>query len=223
LLGSRAYVHTYLLNHLHASDLRLVGLSATLSEFKVYQLNQPQQEANENMLSKMRNNFVYIVNNLNGRSYAICLLFNQLKPSEMYDWINQLAEHVEFKDALLLTAENRTAYFGLHENQFPLVKYISSDKTQMSSLITRLEQPNIIKGLSAAVIHFCLLKSIPFMALVCYTSSSLKVDLVSINALASAVKSLLGETGAVFIDNDRSKKALLSLERLETSTSNLYM
>lgn len=71
------------------------------------------------------------------------------------------------------------------------------------------------------MINFSVLKACPFIAFVCYTAF-VGVDLNSIKVIKQAVSAKLGDR-SVFIDNDLSKKTLLSLEKLETSHDNLYM
>lgn len=79
-----------MLSHLRSNDFNLVGLTATLSEYKVFETNQNLKYEIGNKLSKMKKNYVYVINNLNGISYAICLFYNQLKIDEVYDWIEQV-------------------------------------------------------------------------------------------------------------------------------------
>lgn len=99
----------------------------------------------------MRTNFIYLFN-LNGVSYAVCFLFNQIKTAtESYDWIEQLVKHVEFKKLLVITEQDRTAYYGpeTEREQFPLVKYMTSDKTESASE-RLLNPPNFLHNLPAA-------------------------------------------------------------------------
>jgi len=77
-----------LLSHQIETNSRILGLTANKSEQKVYETNKNAIEAKET--SKLRSNFIYYVEKLNGKSLVVCQLFNQLKPDELYDWINQV-------------------------------------------------------------------------------------------------------------------------------------
>ena len=71
-------------------NLKLVGLTGTSSEFKIFQTNRDDprgQYLNELELSKIRKSYIYVVD---GASYAVCLLSNQLKSEECDDWVNKV-------------------------------------------------------------------------------------------------------------------------------------
>jgi hypothetical protein len=151
-------------NHLNG-ECKKIALSSTKSELKVYLTNQEDASANNrsefmqaptvpasSSLRNLRTNFVYHVQNLNGKSYAICQMFNQIKTSEAYDWISQLWSRVEFKNVLTLCSQNSANYFGSSQEVFPCVKFISSDKTRDERIgsCVRLAEPNFIENLPAA-------------------------------------------------------------------------
>ena len=87
---------------------------------------------------------------------VICQQFNQLKPDEFYDWINQLWSRIEFTSTLCICSQNKANYFGESVQTFPCVKYISSVKSNLTPS-SYLEEPNFIGGLPAAcnlLIHY---------------------------------------------------------------------
>jgi hypothetical protein len=222
-------------NHL-SGEFKKIALSSTKSELKVYLTNQEDLQGKSEFmqsnsvaqsyssLTSMRTNFVYHVQNLNGKSYVICQLFNAVKANEAYDWINQMWSRVEFKNALILCSQNSANYFGSSQEVFPCVKFISSDKTRTERSdknCSRLEEPNFIGNLPAAckilkfsfknlkknhkicpflqVINFCVLKNIPFTSFVC-VSRSLSVDLPSVKELYAGVAEKLSHDN-IFIVN----------------------
>jgi hypothetical protein len=213
-----AYVYTYLLSHKYEFNSKILGLTATKSEQKIYETNKDTIEAKEN--SKLRTNFMHHIEKLNGKSVLVCQMFNQLKPDEFYDWINQLWSRIEFKNALVICSQNKSNFYGNDMQTFPCVKYISSEKSAITPS-TYLEEPNFIGGLPGAIVHFCLLKNIPFSIFICY-SASINIDLLSVKRISECVSSTLKEKN-IFIDDELSKKSLLSVEGFVTSVSSLYM
>lgn len=223
---SSAFLYTYLTNHLNDAELRKIALSTTKSQYKVYQTNNEDTQVKQpQSLSTLRTNFIYHVSNLDGKSYIICQLFNQMKSNEVYDWIDQLWKRVEFKSTLILCSQNSSNYFGANEDQhFPCVKFLTSDKLRAATnekTCSRLEEPNIIGQLPAGLVHFCVLKSIPFTTFVCY-SKSLVVDLLSVKEFYKSISDKL-KTENIFIDNEHSKKTLLQMDNIVNSVSALYM
>ena len=83
---SSVFAYTYLLNQHNSS---IIGLTATKSEKNVYETNKISIESKDS--SKLRSNFIYHIEKLNGKSVIVCQLYNQLKPNELYDWINQVS------------------------------------------------------------------------------------------------------------------------------------
>ena len=103
---------------------------------------------------------------------VVCQIFNQLRPDELYDWINQLWSRIEFKSTLVICSQNKANYFGESMQTFPCVKYISSVKSNLTPS-SYLEEPNFIGGLPAArnfyfiwyktfLLYFCLKKIFSF-------------------------------------------------------------
>jgi hypothetical protein len=202
-----------LLSHQRETNSKIIGLTATKSEQKVYETNRDVIEGKDT--SKLRSNFIYHIEKINGKSMVICQLFNQLKPDEFYDWINQLWSEIEFMTTLCICSQNKANYFGESMQTFPCVKYISSIKSNLTPS-SYLEEPNFIGGLPAArniflihyhisfhlckfilktslifkVMHLCLLKKIPFSAFVCY-STSISIDLPSVKRLLESVATIL--------------------------------
>ncbi len=70
--------------------MTLLGLNATQSEYKVFQVNHETVEQQQMSTPTFRSNFIYLIKNLNGKNIVICQLFDQLKPNELYDWIRQV-------------------------------------------------------------------------------------------------------------------------------------
>lgn len=135
----------------------------------------------------------------------------------------KLWDKVEFSKALILSSQNKANYFGTEQDVFPCVKFITSEKSLNQNEIDckRLEEPNFVQNLPAALIHFCMLKNLQFTAFVCY-SSFLNVDFQSVKQTYKGVSSLLKENN-LFTDNDLSKKTLLSIGNIVNSVSTLYM
>lgn len=223
----------YLLNHLAESEKKLLGMSATNSEFKVF-VNENKSQSKLNM---MRKNFIYKVDSLNGKSYLFCELFNNLKSNEFYDWIDQLWGKVNFKECLILCSQNQTNYFSSHQQQFPCVKFLSNKKLNTVEKCQRLEEPNFLQNLPAAcnylffidnfffnfflVIQFCVLKKLDFTAFVCY-SPSINVDIQSVKETYNGVSCLLKDDN-IFKNDNLSQKYLLNVANLVNSVSGLYM
>jgi hypothetical protein len=79
------------LSHLNDSQLKRVALTGTKTEHNIYETNKDEFSNNKQYsLTKIRNNFIYLIENLNGRQFVVCQLFNQLKSNETYDWIDQV-------------------------------------------------------------------------------------------------------------------------------------
>ena len=74
--------------------MRLLALSATLSEYKVYQVNHESTETLKTSPT-FRSNYIYLIQNLNGKNYVVCQLFDQLKHNELYDWIGQVNKRIK--------------------------------------------------------------------------------------------------------------------------------
>ncbi|RNA26406.1 proteasome assembly chaperone 1 [Brachionus plicatilis] len=215
---SCAFLHVYLLNHLNESEKKLLGLSATNSEFKVFQ----NDDKTDSELNRMRKNLIYKVDNLNNKSYLVCEVFTNLKSNEFYDWIDQLWERVNFKACTILCSQNQTSYFSSNRQEFPCVKYLSSNKEMATAdKCQRLEEPNFLQNLPAAMIQFCVLKKLEFTAFVCY-SPSINVDIQSVKETFSGVSGLLKDKN-IFKNDDLSKKCLLNVGNLVNSVSGLYM
>jgi hypothetical protein len=215
---SAAFSYTYLLSHSKETNAKIIGITATKSEQKVYETNREAIESKDS--SKLRNNFIYHIDNLNGKSFIVCQLYSQLKPDELYNWIDQLWSRLEFNSSLVICSQNKSNFFGEPTQKFPCVKYISSEKSNLNPGLY-LEEPNFVAGLSAAMMHFCLLKKIPFSTFVCY-ASSINIDLPSVKRLFECVSVNLKEKN-FFIENERTKKTLLSVENVVASNSSLYM
>ena len=143
---------TYLINHLKESNAKILGITGTKSEHKIFQVNKDSILRGEQQPSlKLRSNFIYHIQSLNGKSYIVCQMFNQLKSNELYDWIKQLWTRVEFDSTLIVCSQNKASYYGT-DTRFPCVKYISSTKTPSFSQndASYLEEPNFVGGIAAA-------------------------------------------------------------------------
>jgi len=232
-----AFTFTYLLAHLK-SESKLIALTGIKSEFNIHQLNnqntQSQTQDNQQYsLNRLRASHIYHVENLNGKSYLVCQLYQQLKTEETYDWIDQLAERAEFAASTLLCSKSQSTYLGTTEVQnFPCVKYLSSSsKTNDSKnkvdemFCSQLEEPNFINDLPAAVIHYSVLKKLQFNVYICY-SSSISPDVPSLKAIFNGItknSTINNNKKEVFTDNEDSRKMLLSLDKIVNSVSGLYM
>ena len=88
----KAFLFTYFLSHLNDSKSKVLGLTGTKAEFNVFQTNKNDilNNTNHHSLTRIRNNFIYLIENLNGKTFIVCQLFNQLKDDETYDWIDQV-------------------------------------------------------------------------------------------------------------------------------------
>lgn len=223
--NASAFVYTYLLSHFkEASDIEVLGLSATLSQYKVFKQNHFAVEKNcfEHFETSLRSNFIYLINNFNGKRLVVCQLYDQLKSNELYDWISQLTQKVDFTSTLMFCSQNKSHYLGM-EQKTPFVRYLSSNKTEdiKNSQCTRLEEPNFIGDLPAALIHYCVSKKLEFTSFVCYTPS-LIADSQAVKKLFDAAAMKLKETSP-FINDDLSQKTLMSVGNIYSSVSALYM
>lgn len=217
--SSAAFVYTYLISHFtQSNNMKLVGLSATMSEYKVYQVNHESPEELKKTCSTFRSNYIYLIN-INGKNYIICQLFDQLKHNELYDWIGQLTKKVEFKHALVFCSQDKTQFMGPSLSAVPFVKCLASDKIYDSC--ARLEPPNFVSHLPAAMIHYCISKQIGFLTFVCYTAF-IAADMQSVKEIYSVASNKLKENN-IFIDNEYSKKTLLSLNDIVSSATALYV
>ncbi len=79
-----------------------MALTGTKAEHNIYETNKDEFSNNSTSnnkqysLTKIRNNFIYLIENLNGKRYVVCQLFNQLKSNETYDWIDQVNNIIIF-------------------------------------------------------------------------------------------------------------------------------
>ncbi len=91
LLQTKAFLFTYLLSNLSEDKRKVLGLTGTKSEYTVCQNNGFSSPNSQESLTTIRNNYLYLIENLNGKTYLVCQLFNQLKSNEAYDWIDQVS------------------------------------------------------------------------------------------------------------------------------------
>jgi hypothetical protein len=206
--NSSAFVYTYLISHIKKDDLQILA-STEVS-------NKPVDQE-----PSLRSNYIYLINT-NGKKLIVCQIYDQLKSNELYDWINQLVVRIEFKSSLIFCSQNTTSYLG-SEEKTPFMRFISSSesKSQVSSSCVSLEEPNFIGDLPAALIHYCVSKQLKFTSFVCYTPS-LRPDIQAIKAMYNAARNKLQATNP-FINDQVSEKSLLSVERIVSSVSALYM
>lgn len=221
--NSSAFVYTFLISHLKDANVKVLGLNATLSQYKVFQQNHESKETLkfEQFEASCRSNYIYYIDSLNGKKVAICQFYEQLRSNELYDWIRQLTERIDFAKALVFCSQNKSQYLG-SELRTPFVRYLSSDKSQDSNkMCTRLEEPNFIGSLPAAVVTYCVAKKLDFTTFVCYTPS-LIADIQSVKEMFNAASTRL-KGDSHFINNDSSQKTLLSVGNIFSSVSALYM
>jgi hypothetical protein len=174
-------------------------MNATLSQYKVFKQNHEQKDTLkfEQYEASCRSNYIYYIENLNGKKVAVCQFYEQLKSNELYDWINQLTKRIEFLKALVFCSQSKSLYLG-SELKTPFVRYLSSDNSQDSNNVcVRLEEPNFIGSLPAAVVTYCVSKKLDFTTFVCYTPS-LIADIHSVKAMYNAASKKLKE-GCHFI------------------------
>lgn len=192
IFDNLAFVYTFLISHLKDASIQVLGLNATLSQYKVFKQNHEQQEdlKFEQFEASCRSNYIYCIDNLNGKKVAVCQFYEQLKSNELYDWIKQLTERIDFVKALVFCSQNKSQYLG-SELRTPFVRYLSSDKSQDTDRVcTRLEEPNFIGSLPAAVVTYCVAKKLDFTAFVCYTPS-LIADIQSVKEMFKAASTKL--------------------------------
>jgi len=219
--NSSAFIYTYLISHLKDSSIEVLGVNATLPLYNVFKQNYEDNKMNfESLESSLRSNYIYWIKNLNGKSLIVCQLFDQLKPNEIYDWINQLAERVTFPSAMIFSSQNKSHYLGT-ENKSTFVRYLSSNNEEVDMKLVRLEAPNLISDLPAGLIHYCTSTKIQFSSFVCY-SPCLTADLQSVKEMYNAVALKLKEENP-FINDSQSEKTLLSVGKIVSSVSAIYM
>jgi len=221
--NSSAFIYTYLLSHYRNKDdnIQVLGLNGTLSDFKVFKQNHDDVK-NKKVEISFRSNLIYLINNSDGKSFVICQIYDQLKTNELYDWLKQLLVRVDFSDTLIFCSQNKSHYLGNEQKNFPLMRYLSSKKIQESNLTCiRLEEPNFIGDLPAALIHYCVANKLDFSAFVCYTPS-LTADSLTVTEMYNAASKNLKETSP-FVDDELSQKTLLSIGNIVSSVSALYM
>jgi len=218
--SSSAFLFTYLTSHfINANNMKLIGLNGTMSEYKVFQVNHETPEEKKKALPSFRSNFIYLINDLNGKNVIVCQLYDHLKSKEINHWIKQLTNKIEFKTSLVFCSQNKTSYLGSKTEIVPFVKCLSSDK--IYSDCARLEPPNFITDLPAAVVHYCIGKNIEFLTFVCY-NAYIAADMQSVKEIFKTASQKLKEK-SVFIDNETSKKNLMSLNSIVASATALYM
>lgn len=84
-------MYTYLISHFsNSANMQIIGLTATLSEHKVFLVNHAELEQQTKGTPTFRSNYIYLINDLNGKKFIVCQLYDQLKHHELYDWINQV-------------------------------------------------------------------------------------------------------------------------------------
>merc|ERR1712127_590351 len=162
----------------------------------------------------LRSNFIYLINS-NGKKIVVCQIYDQLKSNEIYDWIKQLTSKINFSSTLKFCSQNKTHYLG-NQEKIPFVRYLSSNKIQDNNLeCIRLEEPNFVGDLSAAMVHYCIGKKLSFTTFVCYTPS-LIADSQAVKEMYKAASINLKETNP-FINDASSQKTLLSIGTIVSS------
>lgn len=102
---------------------------------------------------------------------------------------------IDFKKALIFCSQNKTQYLG-EQKPTPFVRFLSSNKDTDDS--TRLEQPNFIADLPAALVHYCVSKKLDFITFICY-SPSLHADILSIKEMFKAASKKLKDTSPFIV------------------------
>lgn len=218
--SSSAFLFTYLTSHfIDANNMKLIGLTGTMSEYKVFQVNHETPEEKIKAHPTFRSNFIYLINGLNGKNTIVCQLYDHLKANEINPWIKQLTTKIEFKSSLVFCSQNKTNYLGSNTEKVPFVKCLSSDKIYTDC--ARLEPPNFVSDLPAAVVHYCIGKNIEFLTFVCY-NAYIAADMQSVKEIFKTASQRLKEK-SVFIDNEITKKNLMSLNSVVASATALYM
>jgi hypothetical protein len=115
----QAFIYTYLLNHrIQRGHAKLLGLSGTNSEYRVFLANHEnllnnnvtsEADSQHSINASYRSNYIYLIRDESGKSYAVCQLFDQLKTDEIYNWIDQ--------------ANNRSSFLSGFSNVF-FMQYI---------------------------------------------------------------------------------------------------
>jgi len=218
--SSSAFIFTYLTSHFaNGNKMKLIGLNATMSEYKVFQVNHETPDEQQKAIPTFRSNFIYLISDLDGKSVVVCQLYDNLKPQEINPWIKQFTSKIEFKSSFVFCSQNKNSYHGSVADTVPFVKCLSSDKNYTDC--ARLEPPNFVGNLPAAVVHYCIGKKIEFLTFVCY-NAYIVADIQSVKEMFKTVSHKLKEK-CFFIDNEITKKSLMSLNSIVSSATALYM
>ena len=120
----QAFVNIYLLNRLHQDQYKLLGITATSSEYKILETNYRDslnEQKQEHPFVFMRNNYIFYLRDFNGKSLVVCQFYNQLKENELFDWINQVFNWQNlFFHLITYDLSNKFLSFGQELNSMEL-------------------------------------------------------------------------------------------------------
>jgi hypothetical protein len=77
---------------------------------------------------------------------------------------------------LILSSQHRANYYGDNLIKIPSIKYLSNQPNLIINWCDRLQEPNFLTGLPAALMNICIAFKKPAQAYVCY-KSTLDIDI----------------------------------------------
>jgi hypothetical protein len=87
--------------------MKLIGLTGTMSEYKVFQVNHETPEEKIKAHPTFRSNFIYLINGLNGKNTIVCQLYDHLKANEINPWIKQvILTYLNARIRIILISKN---------------------------------------------------------------------------------------------------------------------
>ena len=78
-----------------------------------------------------------------------------------------------------MTSQHRANYYGNNLTKVPSIKYLSNEPTVQITSCDRLEAPNFLTGIAAAIINVCIALKKPALSYICY-KGTLEIDINAI-------------------------------------------
>ena len=88
----------------------------------------------------------------------------------------KLISKISFETSLILTSQHRVNYYGVNLTKLPAIKYLTNQSNANITWCERLEEPNFLTSLPAAIMEICIALKIPSQAYVCYRGT-LEIDI----------------------------------------------
>ncbi|XP_069745024.1 proteasome assembly chaperone 1 isoform X2 [Narcine bancroftii] len=143
---------------------------------------------------------------------------------QLFQWAEKVFENIQTRNlnVIVLSSSSVTEYKSsrsIPSIPVPFLRALKTNALQETPHCQLLEQPNVISGLSAAVLTYCQVRQIPAVLYHCYSDIT-ELDTLTIEAFKPvlACKSL----NSIVKDTSRSAEILKQLVNANNVQSNLY-